>query len=55
MMYFGEKPWHKLGNEVAAAQTSAEAIVAAGLDWKVSKEQLLRQNGAKADGAVRSG
>lgn len=52
MMYFGDKPWHKLGTEVSAAQTSAEAIVAAGMDWKVSKEQLFLNDGRKAPGAM---
>lgn len=44
MFYCGEKPWHKLGTEVSEAQTSAQAIVAAGLDWKVDKVQLIRSD-----------
>jgi phage/plasmid-like protein (TIGR03299 family) len=52
MMYYGAKPWHKMGNEVMAAQTSAEAIIAAGLNWEVKKEQLYLKDGREADGAM---
>ena len=41
MMYYGAKPWHHLGREVQAAQTSADAIKAAGMDWKVFKRPLV--------------
>jgi phage/plasmid-like protein (TIGR03299 family) len=34
MFYYGEKPWHSLGISVAQVATSAEAIVAADLDWE---------------------
>ena len=38
MMYSGEQPWHKLGTYVGDKNlTSKEAIVAAGLNWKVEK------------------
>lgn len=52
MMYYGAKPWHKLGNEVMSAQTSAQAIIAAGLNWEVKKEQLYLKDGREADGAM---
>ena len=45
MFYTGAKPWHGLGTEVAAALTSAEAIKAAGLDWKVTRVPALYMAG----------
>lgn len=43
----GEQPWHRLGVNVAEAQTSAEAIRLAGLDWEVLPRPLFAGN---ADG-----
>jgi len=43
-MYTGDKPWHGLGKKLEKVATSAEAIVAAGLDWKVSKEPIFLKN-----------
>lgn len=45
LFYYGATPWHKLGTEVKEVQTSEGAIVAAGLNWGVSKVQLQRQDG----------
>ena len=35
-----ETPWHRMGRIVADAPTSADAIIAAGLDWKVNQCEM---------------
>lgn len=40
-MVTGAAPWHKLGQNVSQAQTSAEAIKLACLDWGVEKRPLF--------------
>ena len=46
MFYYGDVPWHGLGTKVDKVATSAEAIEAAGLDWRVEKEPVfIRTNG----------
>ena len=52
MMYVGEKPWHGLGKRLENAATSAEAIKAAGLDWKVTKEPLFLEGGTRLEKAL---
>ncbi len=42
MMFVGETPWHKQGVYLGEKEvTSEEAIIAAGMDWKVSKKILV--------------
>lgn len=43
MAYFGQMPWHKLGNVLSQedAQSVELTIKAAGLDWKVEKKPLM--------------
>ncbi len=51
MMYTGETPWHGFGKHVENALTSADAIAAAGLDWKVNKSDLFLANGVAVPGS----
>jgi phage/plasmid-like protein (TIGR03299 family) len=41
MMYVNEKPWHGLGTRVEKELTGADALKAAGLDWTVSKHEVM--------------
>lgn len=41
IMYVGETPWHKLGKRFIEAPSLDEAIIAAGLDWKVGLRDLF--------------
>lgn len=46
MMFYGQKPWHKLGQEVTQAATAEEAITAAKLDWTVSTQTIHLADGS---------
>lgn len=50
MFYTREKPWHGLGVKVADALSSAEALAASGLDWKVVQKKILTEDGDPAPG-----
>lgn len=43
MFYTREKPWHGLGVPVQEAPTSKQALILAGLDWKVIQEPILTE------------
>lgn len=48
LFYVREKPWHGMGIRLEDAPTSADAIVAAGLDWKVeSKPVYINYGGSR--------
>ena len=46
MFYVREKPWHGLGTLVMEAPASADALVWAGLDWKVIQKEVRTEDGA---------
>ena len=50
MFYVREKPWHGLGTLVAEAPTSADALVYAGLDWRVEQRDVYTDVGSLIPG-----
>ena len=55
MAFFGEVPWHGLGNPLDGTETTEDVMIKAGLDWSVKTEPLFRANGeeVKAQASVR--
>ena len=45
MFYVRDVPWHNLGTRLEEAPTSADAIVAAGMDWAVEQQPLVTESG----------
>jgi len=43
MFFTGEVPWHRLGRKVEEAPTSEDAMVAAGLDWRVDLRPVFAE------------
>lgn len=50
MFYVREKPWHGLGTKVQEAPTSTDALVYAGLDWKVIQKDVYTEDGVQIAG-----
>lgn len=44
MFYTREKPWHGLGTRVDSAPSSKDALIYAGLDWKVVQEPIYTES-----------
>ena len=50
MFYVREKPWHGLGTEVSEAPASLDALVYAGLDWRVEQKEVYTEDGTPIPG-----
>lgn len=50
MFYVREKPWHGLGKEVKEAPASKDALILAGLDWKVRQHNVMTEDGIPLKG-----
>lgn len=51
MFFIGRNvPWHGLGTSVPDAPSSADALIAGGLNWKVDKEPIFKENGVPIPG-----
>lgn len=50
MFYVRQTPWHGLGTRVIEAPTSKEALIAAGLDWRVRQEPIYTDTEEQIDG-----
>lgn len=50
MFYVREKPWHGLGTEIKEAPASADALIAAGLDWTVEQRNVYSEGGCLIPG-----
>ena len=50
MFYVREKPWHGLGTEVSEAPASLDALIYAGLDWRVEQKEVYTEDGTPIPG-----
>ena len=50
MFYVRETPWHGLGTRVMEAPDSKNALIMAGLDWKVIQEPIYTDRGEEISG-----
>ena len=50
MFYVRQVPWHGLGTEVKKAPESADALIYAGLNWKVLQKNVYSEEGSLIPG-----
>lgn len=50
MFYVREKPWHGLGTKISEAPASIDALIYAGLDWKVMQKDVYTYDGTLIPG-----
>lgn len=50
MFYTREKPWHGLGRRVEEAPSSVDALILAGLNWRVSQRPIMTEDGLEVPG-----
>ena len=50
MFYVREKPWHGLGVRVQEALSSSDALIQAGLDWRVLQEPIYTEREELVEG-----
>lgn len=50
MFYTREKPWHGLGTRVEEAPSSEDALILAGLNWRVSQRPIMTEDGLEVPG-----
>ena len=53
MAYAGERPWHGLGNQLAAGQSIDQWKKSAGMDWRIEESEVRFITGDKGVGTLR--
>ncbi|WP_271680476.1 DUF932 domain-containing protein [Thermomonas mangrovi] len=54
MAYVGERPWHGLGNKLAAGQSIEQWRQSAGMDWTIEQSDVRFVTGGPTVGAIHS-
>ena len=54
MAYTGEKPWHGLGNKLAAQQPIEDWKEQAGMDWEIQESEVRYITGTNNVGVINA-